>query len=597
MEGDLVYVVPDIPTIAQGDALSASLPGPLDVSVPRVVEPAEIEAGGGIGSLPVPEPTARGPLSQPECGLRKPAVQRMWYPIAFASWNLNVLCLASHLNRYRPGEKHCSGFLDGAFVAVFAYADCYTTDCCSVVPHTVTLRTLVSRGWGDQDSCLCGRVSLSVVVSSDCSVPHLWSEVFVGPAPTPGILPDSPRRLPDRTDGGATLTCPGAPSPQGPNGGRKNFGASNCSSALLHSVAHSCPNLVTERPRDPCGPPPRPQAPPPQVHKTTICPFDHYSDGKTPGPLRTTPLPPPQVHETTICPFDHYSHGATTGPLRTTAPTPGPTPRSTKPLFVHLTIIVTERPRDPCGPPPDPMPHPQVHETTICPFDHYSHGATTGPLRTTARPQAPPPVQKNSPFLQKRLRSRITATFSPESEIVASSSTVFYPTQGTILCENSSWLDRFQVPWDKMRPDLKRAIGADKRPEPEDRRHMERVIVDSMRVHCLNPSRKDCSAVAKEITQKYSQSFLDKTEEYGCGYFSLMNQLKTRIDIEYQVEAATTLEFVQRFLVRINPESSKCSSKVQTSRKSGKKVKRKTSYMNPRVAFMRDFTNFDWQNN
>ncbi|KAF4115065.1 hypothetical protein G5714_002554 [Onychostoma macrolepis] len=69
----------------------------------------------------------------------------MWYPIAFASWNLNVLCLASHLNRYRPGEKHCSGFLDGAFVAVFAYADCYTTDCCSVVPHTVTLRTLVSR--------------------------------------------------------------------------------------------------------------------------------------------------------------------------------------------------------------------------------------------------------------------------------------------------------------------------------------------------------------------------------------------------------------------------------------------------------------------
>ncbi|KAF4094666.1 hypothetical protein G5714_024669 [Onychostoma macrolepis] len=60
MEVDLVYVVPDIPTIAQGDALSASLPGPLDVSVPRVVEPAEIEAGGGIGSLPVPEPTARG---------------------------------------------------------------------------------------------------------------------------------------------------------------------------------------------------------------------------------------------------------------------------------------------------------------------------------------------------------------------------------------------------------------------------------------------------------------------------------------------------------------------------------------------------------
>ncbi|XP_058653543.1 uncharacterized protein LOC131553147 [Onychostoma macrolepis] len=214
--------------------------------------------------------------------------------------------------------------------------------------------------------------------------------------------------------------------------------------------------IVTERTRDPCGPPPRPQAPPPQVHGTTICPFDHYSDGKTTGPLRTGPQPP-LVHETTICPFDHYSHGATTGPLRTTArpqapppwstkplfvhltiivtgdhgtladhrPTPGPTPRSTKPLFVHLTIIVTERPRDPCGPPPRPQaPPPQVHKTTICPFDHYSdgkttgplrtgpqpplvhetticpldhysHGATTGPLRTTARPWPQPPGPRN----------------------------------------------------------------------------------------------------------------------------------------------------------------------------------------------------------
>ncbi|KAF4102626.1 hypothetical protein G5714_017426 [Onychostoma macrolepis] len=80
------------------------------------------------------------------------------------------------------------------------------------------------------------------------------------------------------------------------------------------------------------------------------------------------------------------------GTLADHRPDPRPHPPwSTKPLFVHLTIIVTERPRDPCGPPPDPRPHPQVHETTICPFDHYSDGKTTGPLRTTARPQAPPP--------------------------------------------------------------------------------------------------------------------------------------------------------------------------------------------------------------
>ncbi|KAM6945201.1 uncharacterized protein PEZ65_002855 [Lycodopsis pacificus] len=68
-------------------------------------------------------------------------------------------------------------------------------------------------------------------------------------------------------------------------------------------------------------------------------------------------------------------------------------------------------------------------------------------------------------------------------------------------------------------------------------------------------------------------------------------------NIEYQVEAATTLEFVQRFLVRINPDASKCSAKVKKSLGSGRPVKRKTTDMNPRViSFMRDFTAFDWQN-
>ncbi|KAM9819832.1 uncharacterized protein ACBT44_009465 [Syngnathus typhle] len=66
-------------------------------------------------------------------------------------------------------------------------------------------------------------------------------------------------------------------------------------------------------------------------------------------------------------------------------------------------------------------------------------------------------------------------------------------------------------------------------------------------------------------------------------------------NLEYQVEACTTLEFFQRFLVRINPDSSKCSAKEQMSRKSGRVVKRKTSYMNPHViSFIRDFMEFDW---
>ncbi|XP_026053218.1 uncharacterized protein LOC113039532 [Carassius auratus] len=64
-------------------------------------------------------------------------------------------------------------------------------------------------------------------------------------------------------------------------------------------------------------------------------------------------------------------------------------------------------------------------------------------------------------------------------------------------------------------------------------------------------------------------------------------------NLEYQVEASTTLEFVQRFLVRINPDSNKCTAKEQMSKTTGRVVKRKSSYMNPHViSFIRDFTEF-----
>uniref|UniRef100_A0A3B3RI04 C2H2-type domain-containing protein n=1 Tax=Paramormyrops kingsleyae TaxID=1676925 RepID=A0A3B3RI04_9TELE len=156
--------------------------------------------------------------------------------------------------------------------------------------------------------------------------------------------------------------------------------------------------------------------------------------------------------------------------------------------------------------------------------------------------------------------SRIgSVTSSPEEETVASSSTVSYPSQRIISCENSDWLSGFQVPWEEMRPTLRRAIDAGKRPEAEDRRHMVKVTVDSMREHCLNPTRKDCTAVAKAIIQKYPGSFLDKTEEgetIGCGYFSLLNQLKTRI--EY-ITRGNTLSRLRK------PRCSQASNDDQTS--------------------------------
>ncbi|KAL1007003.1 hypothetical protein UPYG_G00080540 [Umbra pygmaea] len=68
-------------------------------------------------------------------------------------------------------------------------------------------------------------------------------------------------------------------------------------------------------------------------------------------------------------------------------------------------------------------------------------------------------------------------------------------------------------------------------------------------------------------------------------------------NIEYQVEAATTMECIQRFFARINPDYSKCTSKVQVSKKSGKMVQRKASNLNPQVLrFITEFKEFEWQN-
>ncbi|KAK9952664.1 hypothetical protein ABG768_018478 [Culter alburnus] len=68
-------------------------------------------------------------------------------------------------------------------------------------------------------------------------------------------------------------------------------------------------------------------------------------------------------------------------------------------------------------------------------------------------------------------------------------------------------------------------------------------------------------------------------------------------NLEYQAEAASTLEFIQRFLVRINPENTKCKAKFQQSHNSGRMVQRRNRALNSHVAsFIKEFTNYDWLN-
>ncbi|XP_077069688.1 uncharacterized protein LOC143722265 [Siphateles boraxobius] len=74
---------------------------------------------------------------------------------------------------------------------------------------------------------------------------------------------------------------------------------------------------------------------------------------------------------------------------------------------------------------------------------------------------------------------------------------------------------------------------------------------------------------------------------FGCFYV---------FNIEYQESASATLELIQRFFVRINPEGTKCTSKSGTSRRTGSAVQRKPQSFNTRVAtFMQRLSEFEWK--
>ncbi|XP_072571034.1 uncharacterized protein [Paramormyrops kingsleyae] len=140
-------------------------------------------------------------------------------------------------------------------------------------------------------------------------------------------------------------------------------------------------------------------------------------------------------------------------------------------------------------------------------------------------------------FFKSRGNENVLATPNPSTFTVqchgSSSVTSQSPTFIPVPVQSATWLSDFQIPWGKMTPNLQTCLAQGKRPEASDRRHMVRVIVDSIREVCLNPSKQQCSQIAQSVIQKYPHSFSDKTEEgelIGCGYYSLLCQLKTRVE-------------------------------------------------------------------
>ncbi|XP_024661187.2 uncharacterized protein LOC112436158 [Maylandia zebra] len=62
---------------------------------------------------------------------------------------------------------------------------------------------------------------------------------------------------------------------------------------------------------------------------------------------------------------------------------------------------------------------------------------------------------------------------------------------------------------------------------------MIRIVVEAMQVNCRNIKRASCEEVAKIIVDRYPQTFADFTEKgerLGCGHYSLLRSIKSRVE-------------------------------------------------------------------
>ncbi|XP_056599279.1 uncharacterized protein LOC130417623 isoform X1 [Triplophysa dalaica] len=119
------------------------------------------------------------------------------------------------------------------------------------------------------------------------------------------------------------------------------------------------------------------------------------------------------------------------------------------------------------------------------------------------------------------------------------------PSQGSVLSQSSSssssrtssplsvkWVDSFEVPWKNFPEELMQALERQKRPSPQLRREMVRIVIAAMMKVCACPSRKNLTEVAKIMVAKYPKSLQDVIEEsvIGPGYYSLVKQFQTRVE-------------------------------------------------------------------
>ncbi|RXN24333.1 hypothetical protein ROHU_022255 [Labeo rohita] len=94
------------------------------------------------------------------------------------------------------------------------------------------------------------------------------------------------------------------------------------------------------------------------------------------------------------------------------------------------------------------------------------------------------------------------------------------------------WADTFDIPWKKFPEELIQSLERGKRPSPQKRREMVRIVVREMMQKSSDISKRHITIVAKKIVATYPKSLQDVIEGdiIGSGYHSLVKQLQNRIE-------------------------------------------------------------------
>ncbi|KAL6455511.1 hypothetical protein MHYP_G00360510 [Metynnis hypsauchen] len=95
-----------------------------------------------------------------------------------------------------------------------------------------------------------------------------------------------------------------------------------------------------------------------------------------------------------------------------------------------------------------------------------------------------------------------------------------------------NWVDKFQIPWQKLPEELLQNLKRQKRPSPRLRREMIRIVVSEIMKVCNNPSKHNTTEIGKKMVAEYPKSLQDVIEGdvIGPGYHSLVKQLQARVE-------------------------------------------------------------------